>query len=71
MILPLPLREGVGGRGPHHEHTTVAAPAIVHAAAMPRSPAQLAVRRFLHRPVAVAGLAVIVLFVASGGRSRR
>ena len=43
--------------------TTIAAPSIVHTAAMPRSPAQLAVRRFLHRPVAVAGLAVIVLFI--------
>ena len=31
---------------------------------MPRSPAQLALRRFLHRPVAVAGLVVIVLFIA-------
>ncbi len=28
-----------------------------------RSPAQLAIRRFLHRPVAVAGLAVIAIFV--------
>src|ERR1700723_994254 len=30
----------------------------------PLSPRQLAVRRFLHRPVAVGGLAVIVLFIA-------
>jgi peptide/nickel transport system permease protein len=30
----------------------------------PLSPRQLAIRSFLHRPVAVAGLAVIVLFVA-------
>ena len=44
--------------------TTIAAPTVVRIAAMSRSPAQLAVRRFLHRPVAVAGLAVIVLFVA-------
>ena len=44
--------------------TTVAAPAIARTAAMPRSPMQLAVRRFLHRPVAVAGLLVIVLFVS-------
>jgi peptide/nickel transport system permease protein len=29
----------------------------------PQSPARLALRRFLHRPVAVAGLAVIVVFV--------
>lgn len=40
---------------------TLAAVAVVPRA---RSPRQLAVRRFLHRPVAVAGLAVIVLFVA-------
>ncbi len=44
--------------------TTAVAPAIARTAAMPRSPTQLAVRRFLHRPVAVAGLAVIVLFVS-------
>ena len=44
--------------------TTIAAPAIARTVAMPRSPMQLAVRRFLHRPVAVAGLAVIVLFVS-------
>ncbi|HEX3992155.1 MAG TPA: ABC transporter permease, partial [Acetobacteraceae bacterium] len=30
----------------------------------PLSPRQLAIRAFLHRPVAVAGLAIIVLFVA-------
>ena len=30
----------------------------------PLSPRQLAVRAFLHRPVAVAGLAIIVVFVA-------
>ena len=42
----------------------VAAPTIVRAAvATPRSPARLALHRFLHRPVAVAGLAVIVLFI--------
>jgi peptide/nickel transport system permease protein len=33
-------------------------------AAMPRSPAQLALLRFIHRPVAVAGLVVIVVFIA-------
>jgi len=43
--------------------TTVASAAIGHSAAMPRSPAQLALRRFIHRPVAVAGLAVILLFI--------
>ena len=43
--------------------TTIATPALAPTAAMPRSPAQLALRRFLHRPVAVAGLAVIVLFI--------
>jgi peptide/nickel transport system permease protein len=31
---------------------------------MPRSPAQLALLRFIHRPVAVAGLVVIVVFIA-------
>ena len=31
---------------------------------VPQSPARLALRRFLHRPVAVAGLIVIVVFVA-------
>ena len=31
---------------------------------MPRSPARLALQRFLQRPVAVAGLVVIVLFIA-------
>ena len=30
--------------------TTVAAPSIARSAAMPRSPAQLALRRFIHRP---------------------
>jgi peptide/nickel transport system permease protein len=30
----------------------------------PHSPGRLAIRRFLHRPVAVAGLAVIVIFIA-------
>ena len=44
--------------------TTVVAPAIVRPAVLPLSPAQLALRRFVHRPVAVAGLAVIVLFIA-------
>jgi len=37
----------------------VAAPPAV----LPRSPAQLAIRRFINRPVAVAGLAVILLFI--------
>src|SRR5690349_24799345 len=44
--------------------TTVAASSGAPGAIMPRSPLQLALRRFLHRPVAVIGLAVIVLFVA-------
>src|SRR5271169_6603074 len=44
--------------------TAIVARTIARSAAMPRSPMQLAVRRFLHRPVAVAGLAVIVLFIA-------
>lgn len=39
--------------------TTLAAPAVT-----PKSPRQLALRRFLQRRVAVAGLLVIVLFVA-------
>jgi peptide/nickel transport system permease protein len=43
--------------------TTIAAPAVARTPAMPQSPAQLALRRFLHRPVAVAGLVVIVLFI--------
>jgi peptide/nickel transport system permease protein len=43
--------------------TTIATPALAPTAAMAHSPAQLALRRFLHRPVAVAGLAVIVLFI--------
>jgi peptide/nickel transport system permease protein len=43
--------------------TTIATPALARTAAMPRSPTQLALQRFLHRPVAVAGLAVIVLFI--------
>src|SRR5271169_6611875 len=44
--------------------TAIVARTIARSAAMPRSPMQLAVRRFLHRPVAVAGLIVIVLFIA-------
>jgi peptide/nickel transport system permease protein len=44
--------------------TTVVPAAIVPTAVMPRSPAQLALERFIHRPVAVAGLLVILLFVA-------
>ena len=39
--------------------TTIGAPVIV----APRSPAQLALSRFLHRPIAVAGLGVIVVFL--------
>ena len=38
--------------------------ALSAAIAMPQSPARLAVRRFLARPVAVAGLAVIIIFIA-------
>jgi peptide/nickel transport system permease protein len=44
--------------------TTAIAATVAPGAAMPRSPTQLALRRFVHRPVAVIGLAVIVLFVA-------
>lgn len=44
--------------------TAIATPAIARPAVMPQSPARLALRRFLHRPVAVAGLVVIVLFIA-------
>jgi peptide/nickel transport system permease protein len=36
---------------------------IARAIPTPQSPARLALRRFLHRPVAVAGLIVIVLFI--------
>jgi peptide/nickel transport system permease protein len=39
--------------------TAVAAPVAVNA----RSPAQLAIRRFLHRPVAVLGLVIILVFI--------
>ncbi len=39
--------------------TTIAAPVIV----APQSPARLALQRFLHRPIAVAGLVVVVVFV--------
>ena len=41
------------------------APRSTEPAAAPRAPASLAVSRFLRRPAAVAGLAVIVLFVAA------
>jgi peptide/nickel transport system permease protein len=44
--------------------TTIVASSAARGAVMPRSPLQLALHRFLHRPVAVIGLAVIVLFVA-------
>jgi peptide/nickel transport system permease protein len=53
---------------PHHDQepgamsASVAAPAP--GVANQQSPARLALHRFLHRPVAVAGLAVIVVFVA-------
>ena len=40
--------------------TTMEAARVV----LPLSPAQLALRRFVHRPVAVAGLVVIMLFIA-------
>jgi peptide/nickel transport system permease protein len=75
---PLPVataaKTRVAGPGPGHDgqgdcgsdagmSTTIAAPAVARTPAMPQSPAQLALRRFLHRPVAVAGLIVIVLFI--------
>ena len=44
--------------------TALATPTIARAIPTPQSPARLALRRFLHRPVAVAGLIVIVLFIA-------
>jgi peptide/nickel transport system permease protein len=44
--------------------TTAIAPTIAAGGVMPRSPTRLALRRFVHRPVAVIGLAVIVLFIA-------
>jgi peptide/nickel transport system permease protein len=44
--------------------TVVTVPVIAGHAAAARSPAQLALRRFIHRPVAVAGLVVIVVFIA-------
>ena len=43
--------------------TTTVNPPLARPALMPRSPAQLALARFIHRPVAVAGLAVILLFI--------
>ncbi len=43
--------------------TTVAAPALRRGAVNPHSPAQLALRRFIRRPVAVGGLIVIVVFI--------
>ncbi len=43
--------------------TALATPTISRAVAAPQSPARLALRRFVHRPVAVGGLAVIVLFI--------
>src|SRR5580658_5025972 len=39
--------------------TTIDTPAVI----TPRSPGQLALLRFLHRPIAVAGLVVIVAFI--------
>ena len=44
--------------------TALATPTITRPIPTPQSPARLALRRFLHRPVAVAGLVVIVLFIA-------
>jgi peptide/nickel transport system permease protein len=44
--------------------TALATSTIARAIPTPQSPARLALRRFLHRPVAVAGLVVIVLFIA-------
>ena len=44
--------------------TVVSVPAIARHAAAARSPAQLALRRFVGRPIAVGGLAVIVVFIA-------
>ncbi len=41
----------------------VAAPPVAHTPGMPRSPAQLALLRFIHRPAAVAGFMVIVVFI--------
>jgi peptide/nickel transport system permease protein len=43
--------------------TAVAAPTLARGASMPRSPTHIALLSFIHRPVAVAGLAVIVLFI--------
>jgi peptide/nickel transport system permease protein len=43
--------------------TTAIAPTIAAGGVMPRSPTRLALSRFVHRPVAVIGLAVIVLFI--------
>jgi peptide/nickel transport system permease protein len=43
--------------------TALATSTIARAIPTPQSPARLALRRFLHRPVAVAGLIVIVLFI--------
>ena len=43
--------------------TAVAAPTLARGAPMPRSPTHIALLSFIHRPVAVAGLAVIVLFI--------
>jgi len=44
--------------------TALATPTITRPNPPPQSPARLALLRFLHRPVAVAGLVVIVLFIA-------
>jgi peptide/nickel transport system permease protein len=44
--------------------TALATSTITRPIPTPQSPARLALRRFLHRPVAVAGLVVIVLFIA-------
>ena len=43
--------------------TAVAAPTLARGAPIPRSPTHIALLSFIHRPVAVAGLAVIVMFI--------
>ncbi len=43
--------------------TAIATSTVARTAVIPQSPAQLALHRFLHRPVAVVGLVVIVLFI--------
>ena len=43
--------------------TAVAATTLVQGGVVPQSPARLALQRFIHRPVAVGGLVIIVLFI--------